>query len=129
MKNPIHDGKKMIQLPSSQATSGCDLAAAGMSGEEFLALIRERERYQWLVEKVDRWVGLYSVPELVGLLNSRPTMPGQYQKALVALSLTEDLSALSALENFDPSGFEDDLTMLREIAIGEWRQRYRANTR
>lgn len=123
-----HDRQTMeiAQLPSSQESTACMLAASGMSGDEFLHLIRERERYRWLADKVERWVGLYSVPELVSLLEEVPTLPGQHQKALVALSLTEDLSALAALEEFDSSGYADSFRMLHEVALGEWRQRHRS---
>ncbi|QDG50726.1 hypothetical protein FIV42_08280 [Persicimonas caeni] len=130
MNQKAHDSQQtlMLQLPSSSATAAHSLAVTGMSGEEFLHLIRERERYNWLADKVDRWVGLYSVPELVEMLNSMPTMPGQRQKALVALSLTDDLSALAALESFDSSGRAESFQALHQIAIGQWRQRQRTAT-
>jgi hypothetical protein len=99
-----------------------------MSSEEFLHLVRERERYQWLADKMDRWVGLYSVPELVSLLESRPVMPGQRQKALVALSLTEDYSALAALEDYDASDDPPRFQALHQIVVGQWRQRHRTQT-
>lgn len=118
----------MLELPSSNATAACSLAAAGMSGEEFLHLIRERERYNWLADKMDRWVGLYSVPELVSLLDSTPQMPGQRQKALVALSLTEDYSALAALEDYDSSDDLPRFQTLHQIAVGQWRQRHRSQS-
>lgn len=127
MNQKAHDSQQtlMLQLPTSSATTAHSLAVTGMSGEEFLHLIRERERYNWLADKVDRWVGLYSVPELVSMLKSLPNMPGQHQKALVALSLTEDLSALAALENFDSTGYAESFQALHQIAIGQWRQRAR----
>ena len=113
-------------LSSATATAQHVLAAAGMSGDEFLQLVRERERYHWLADKMSRWVGLYSVPELVEMLESAPSMPGQHQKALVALSLSDDLGALMALENFDSSERSDAFQLLHEIARGQWRQRYRS---
>jgi hypothetical protein len=99
-----------------------------MSGDEFLHLVRERERYQWLADKMDRLVGLYSVPELVSLLDSAPTIPGQRQKALVALSLTEDFSALAALEDYDTSDELPTFQTLHQIAVGQWRQRHRSQS-
>lgn len=128
MEQHAHDCQvvELMQVPTSNQSTDCMLAAAGMSGDQFLHLIRERERYRWLADKVERWVGLYSVPELVALIHSRPTMPGQRQKALVALSLTEDLSALPALENIDVAGRPDGFQMLHQVALGQWRQRYRA---
>jgi hypothetical protein len=116
-----------FQLPTSASVVPASLASAGFDGEDFLELIRARERYRWLAEKIDPWVGLYSVAELVDLLESRPQLPGQHQKALVALSLSDDLSALSALEDFDSSGYGERFELLHEVALGEWRQRWRAN--
>ncbi|MFP4597890.1 MAG: hypothetical protein ACLFVJ_06550 [Persicimonas sp.] len=121
-----NDPKQFLPIPSSKAAAACSMAAARMSGEHFLELIRQRERYGWLADKVDRWVGLYSVPELVDLLGALPTIPGQHQKALVALSLTDDLSALAALEGFDSSGYGERFQLLHQVAIGQWRQRHRA---
>ena len=127
MKQTAHDCQQtpMLQLPSSDVTAAYSLAVAGLSGEEFLHLVRERERYHWLADKVDRWVGLYSVPELVSMLDSIPKMPGQHQKALVALSLTDDYSALAALEELDTSGRTESFQALHQIAVGQWRQRQR----
>lgn len=122
-----HRGNRNV-LPSATATAQDVLAAAGMSGDKFLQLVRERERYNWLADKMSRWVGLYSVPELVSMLESAPSMPGQHQKALVALSLNDDLSALMALEDFDSSEHSDTFQLLHEIALGEWRQRYRSQS-
>ncbi len=128
MEQHAHDCQAMelMQVPTSTESAACILAAAGMSGDEFLQLIRERERYQWLADKVERWVGLYSVPELVSLIDTTPTMPGQRQKALVALSLTDDLSALVALEDLEMSGRTESFQILYQVALGQWRQRYRA---
>lgn len=129
MKQTAHDRQltPMLQLPSSDVTQSYSLAVAGMSGEEFLHLVRERERYHWLADKVDRWVGLYSVPELVTMLGKIPKMPGQHQKALVALSLTEDFSAIAALEELDTSERSESFQALHQIAVGQWRQRQRAS--
>lgn len=107
---------QIAKVPSS-------VRASSISGDEFFRLVRARERYQWLLAKVEPWIGLYSVPELEAMVRGRPTLPGQRQKALVALSITPDLSALAALQSFDPEEYDEPFRLLYEVALGQCRMR------
>lgn len=127
MEEKAQDRQKLLRVPTSKATGAGTLAAAGMSGDEFLKLVRQRERYDWLADKVERWSGVYSVPELMAKIRETPTMPGQRQKALVALSLNADLSARAALEELDAARFGERFELLHQIALGQWQSRYRAS--
>lgn len=125
MERTEQNYKMTTQLPSSRNRAAL-MGASDTSADNFVRLIRERERYNWLADKVDRWVGMYNVAELVALLDKPAELPGQHEKALVALSLSDDLSALAALQQFDTSHRTDSFKMLHEVCLGEWHQRNRS---
>jgi hypothetical protein len=111
--------------PSYLASVDYVLASSAGLGDDAWVLIRERARYRWLAERVERWVGYYSVPELLEILAAPPTLPGQHSKALVALSLNEELAALAALESIDTRDRSPGFRVLHQISLGEWRWRRR----
>jgi hypothetical protein len=94
-----------------------------VDSDAFLERVREQERFKWLEEKMERWVGRYSVPELVDILGSAPEMRGQHEKALVALALSDGTNALSALEDLPMDERPDSFRRLHAVCVEEARRR------
>lgn len=88
--------------------------------DETALLTRERARYEWLAEQIIHWSWHYDVAQLVALLRTLPTMPGQHARALVALSLHESPDALAALLAIQLAPDRPDLDVLRQICLGAW---------
>lgn len=94
------------------------------SDDPIVEAIRERERFQWFAARMERWIGLYNVPRLIELLDGPQEVIGQHEKALVLLGLTDDPSALVALEDYDSSHKPASFRRLHKVAIRQWRQRH-----
>ena len=97
---------------------------ADVDSDAFLERVREQERFKWLEEKMERWIGEYSVPELLEILESAPEMRGQHERALVALALSDGSNALSALEKLKVSHRPDSFRRLHQVCIEESRRRH-----
>jgi len=79
--------------------------------------IRQRQRFQWFAERLERWVGYYEVSELRRFVSGSAAWPGQREKALVLLAMTESEEAIRALRSIDLEGEEPAFEILYEIAL------------
>lgn len=91
--------------------------------DRLLERVRDQERYRWLEQKMERWVGEYSVPQLVEILGAQPTSRGQHERALVALSLSDGVRALPALEALSMEGRTASFRRLYQICVEQARRR------
>jgi hypothetical protein len=98
-----------------------------VDSDAFMERVREQERFKWLEDKMERWVGKYSVPELVDILGTSPQIRGQHEKALVALALSDGANALSALEDLPMDDRPDSFKRLHAVCLEQARRRLREN--
>ena len=73
---------------------------------------RQHERFNWFVDRLERWVGYYELSELRDFLLGNTQLPGQREKALVLLALTATDEALEILLDFD---VEDETPAFRHL--------------
>ena len=112
------------QLTAITADSDAEDTLADAATDEFLELVREHERFKWLEKNMERWIGRYSVPELLEFLESPPESRGQHEKALVALALSDEKGALSALQDLDVSDRDESFQRLHDVRIREARRHH-----
>ena len=114
-------------IADEAAKMGTDAPASltDIDSDAFMERVREQERFKWLEEKMDRWVGKYSVPELLDILEATPKMRGQHEKALVALALSDGTNALSALESLPMDERPESFRRLHAVCVEEARRRLR----
>ncbi len=77
----------------------------------------QRERFDWLAGRLERWDGYYELAELEEFLHGEGRLPGQREKALVLLALSDQKRAGRILETFDPSGESASFRYLYQIAL------------
>ncbi|MFB6350183.1 MAG: hypothetical protein ABEN55_06950 [Bradymonadaceae bacterium] len=78
---------------------------------------RQHERFNWFVDRLDRWVGYYDLGELRDFLHGETQWPGQREKALVLLALDETDEALEVLLEFDVEDEDPEFRQLYQIAL------------
>lgn len=100
-----------------------------VDSDVFLERVREQERFKWLEDKMERWVGKYSVPDLLDILAEDATIRGQHEKALVALALSGGSNALSALEDLAVDDRPESFKKLYTVCVEQARRRGKQGTR
>ena len=83
------------------------------------ALTRERERFNWFAQRLQRWLGSSCVDQLCSFLDaiSESSRLVQRKKALVLLALSGEPDAVEALEAFDPTGESEPFQLLYRVAL------------
>lgn len=84
---------------------------------------RQRQRFEWFAERLDRWVGYYEISELKRFVSGSAAWPGQREKALVLLAKTNSDGALEALRDLDLDDEDAAFQKLHEIAVEYARSR------
>lgn len=79
--------------------------------------MRQRQRFEWFSERMSRWVGYYEVEELERFVAGSAAWPGQREKALVLLAMTDSETALETLRSLDLEDDDESFRMLYEIAV------------
>lgn len=80
-------------------------------------LTRQRQRFNWFAERMQRWLDHYGIKELTSFLEEATDRRGQREKALVLLALTDDEEARQILEDFDTSAEPRDFRLLHRVAL------------
>lgn len=81
------------------------------------SLVRQRQRFNWLAERLERWVGYYEVAELERFAEGSAAWPGQHEKALVLLVLTGTPEAKAAIAELDISDAPAPYQKLYQVAL------------
>jgi hypothetical protein len=79
--------------------------------------MRQRQRFEWFAERMSRWVGYYEVAELERFVSGSAAWPGQREKALVLLAMTDSEKARETLQRLDLDAEDDSFRALHEIAV------------
>ncbi|MGM0558384.1 MAG: hypothetical protein ACQEVA_18510 [Myxococcota bacterium] len=114
---------EIVADEAAQMGTDAPQSLTDVDSDAFLERIREQERFKWLEDKMERWVGRYSVPELLDILGATPEMRGQHEKALVALALSDGTNALSALESLPVDHRPDSFKRLHAVCVEQARRR------
>ena len=91
--------------------------------EQTFAQMRQKERFNWLAERMASRLEAHSVEELEALLDSDPVWPGQWEKAIVMLALKATPEAIFVLEHVDTAEASNSFRALHDRCLIEARRR------
>ena len=109
------------QTPTTDAN--LEDATRRAAREQSFAAMRQKERFNWLAERLIDRLEAHSARELEELLESEPHWPGQWEKACVMLALKATPEAIFVLEGVDTTEASNSFRALYDRCLVEARQR------
>lgn len=110
--------------PSAPSTdANLENASREAVREQSFAAMRQKERFNWLAERLTDRLQAHPVAELEELLDADPHWPGQWEKACVMLALKATPEAIFVLEQVDTTDVSNSFRSLYDRCLVEARQR------